>query len=228
MGRTRGRPRGGWVSPEERKPALILIRERHRLLAKYAAMGMTRNEIATIMDYSPERVGQLLNDPAMQELVVQFRDHPDVVQATAVDTIAATKSSIAKSMLRAALSIEDTLNYYEDSGERMPIRDAAKIFELFADRSGVPKHSTQTVKHDFASALEEAVARSNKAKLIDAKVSPQVDSRQRGGAIPTPPLAPPRPTLTVLSSGPTLEDGGEREPEFSTPLVPAPKFDRRF
>lgn len=169
--RARGRPKGGYLPDTERKPALQRIKERHRLLAKFVAAGLTRNEIAARLDMTPERVGQLTLDPAMQNLIAQLRDHPHVTEMTGMDEISLLRSVSLQNALRSALAMQDTLNYYEDADEKVPVNESAKIFELSADRVGFGKHSTNiNVNVDFAAQLDRAIDRSRSVRTIS--VSP--------------------------------------------------------
>lgn len=166
MTRTRGRPKGGYIPDAERKPALQRIKERHRLLAKFVAAGLTRNEVAARMDMCPERVGQLMLDPAMQNLIAGLRDSSDVKLMNGMDEIALMRSISIQNTLRAALAMQDTLNYYEDADEKMPLRESAKIFELSADRIGFGKHTHNTnVNIDFAAQLDLAIDRSRSVRV---------------------------------------------------------------
>jgi len=200
MTRARGRPKGGYIPDSERKPALQRIKERHRLLAKFVAAGLTRNEVAMRMDMTPERVGQLMLDPAMQNLIVQLRDHPHVMEMTGMDEIALLRSVTIQNSLRAALALQDNLNYYEDADERMPVSAAAKIFELSADRVGFGKHTHNTnVNIDFAAQLDLAIDRSRSVRTISGKsteAGPQLSLVDSGGGEErrgdAPPLSPQR------------------------------------
>lgn len=172
MTRLRGRPKGGYIPDTERKPALQRIKERHRLLAKFVAAGLTRNEVAARMDMSPERVGQLMLDPAMQNLIVQLRQDSNVMAMTGMDEIAVLRSVSLQNAMRAALAMQENLNYYEDADERMPVSAAAKIFELSADRVGFGRHATNiNVNVDFAAQLDRAIDRSRAVRTIDASPS---------------------------------------------------------
>ncbi len=167
--RTRGRPKGGYIPDSERKPALQRIKERHRLLAKFVAAGLTRNEVAARMDMCPERVGQLMLDPAMQNLIVSMRNNPHVMEMTGMDEIATLRSLSVQNAMRAALALQDNLNYYEDADERMPVSAAAKIFELSADRIGFGRHATNiNVNVDFAAQLDRAIDRSKAVRTISS------------------------------------------------------------
>jgi hypothetical protein len=177
------------------------IKERHRLLAKYIAAGLTRNEIAARLDYTPERVGQLSLDPAMQNLVAQFRNHDHVREMAGFDEIALLRSVSVQNALRSAMAMQDTLNYYEDADERMPVRESAKIFELSADRVGFGKHATNiNVNVDFAAQLDQAIDRSRSAKLVSGKLSSPDPSRE-GGAGAATHTPPPAPQLSAPQEG---------------------------
>ena len=178
MSRARGRPKGGYIPDQERKPALQRIKERHRLLAKFVAAGLTRNEVAARMDMCPERVGQLMLDPAMQNLIAGMREHPHVALMNGMDEIALLRSVSTQNALRAALAMQDTLNYYEEADEKVPVRESAKIFELSADRIGFGKHSTNiNVNVDFAAQLDRAIDRSRQVRTISPdRVTPKLAS----------------------------------------------------
>lgn len=215
--RTRGRPRSGYLPDAERRPALQRIKERHRLLAKYVAAGLTRNEVAARMDMTPERVGQLMLDPAMQNLITQLREDPQVQEMNGFGDLDLLHRLSAHNATRAAMAMRDALDYYEDADEKMPVRESAKIFELSADRIGFGKHTHNTnVNIDFAAQLDIAIDQSRKAKLLSSGAHLKVVSaegsatRLEGGArAPCPvSLAPP-----LLS-----------EPD---PPLPS-KIDRRF
>ena len=200
MSRVRGRPKGGYIPDSERKPALQRIKERHRLLAKFVAAGLTRNEVAARLDMTPERVGQLMLDPAMQNLVAQFRDHPDVTYMTGMDEIALIRSITAQNTLRAALAMQDTLNYYEDADEKVPVRESAKIFELGSDRIGFGKHVTNTnINVDFAAQLDRAIDASRRVRTINAS-----------------------PSLTLVPPSPVKPNARDEEGQESRGEVPAP------
>lgn len=171
--RKRGRPEGGYLPDAQRKPALQRIKERHRLIAKFIAAGLTRNEIAARLDMTPERVGQLSLDPAMQNLITQFRDHPHVLDMTGMDEIALLRSLAVQNALRSAMAMRDSLDYYEDADEKMPVRESSRIFELSSDRVGFGKHTHNTnVNIDFAAQLDLAIDRSRAARTISVKADP--------------------------------------------------------
>ncbi len=91
---------------------------------------------------------------------------------TGMDEIATLRSISMQNAMRAALALQENLNYYEDADERMPVSAAAKIFELSADRIGFGKHTHNTnVNIDFAAQLDLAIDRSRSVRTIDARPS---------------------------------------------------------
>ncbi len=218
MGRARGRPKGGYLPDSERKPALQRIKERHRLLAKYVAGGLTRYEVAARMDMCPERVGQLMLDPAMQNLIAGFRDHQHVREMAGLNELDLLRNISIHNATRAAMAMRDSLDYYEDADERMPVRESAKIFEIAADRVGFGKHSTNlNVNVDFAAQLDQAIDRSRSARTISAK------------ALPMPSTQPHRlPALVegVTTVAPSTELVGGTRGQESRGEVPAPSTRR--
>ena len=125
---------------------------------------------------TPERVGQLTLDPAMQELIASFRDHEHVRAMTGMNEIELLRNISIQNALRSAMAMSDSLNYYEDADEKMPVRESAKIFELASDRVGFGKHVTNTnVNIDFAAQLDLAIDRSRNMRTISAfEAKPQV------------------------------------------------------
>lgn len=203
--RTRGRPKGPW-EPQP-KATLALIKERHHTVARMFAVGQTRNVIAALTGYTPERIGQLYHDPAMQELIAQYRNSPEIQDHNGISVTDLTKRIMERNMLRAAMQHSDTLTYYEEADERMPVRDSTRILEASADRVGLGKHATQTVVHDFATQLDLAIERSRSARVVGNS---------------------PRPLVLVEgTSGPSTPLGrGERGKDLVH--VPSPSLDRRF
>lgn len=205
MTRLRGRPKGGYLPDAERKPALQRIKERHRLLAKFVAAGLTRNEIAARLDMTPERVGQLTLDPAMQQLISEFRSHEHVLAMTGMDEIALLRNVSVQNALRSALAIQDNLNYYEDADERMPISAAAKIFELSADRIGFGKHTHNTnINIDFAAQLDQAIDRSRAVRTVNSRALPSPPVQLGDGVEGERHEAPRSPSVTRRVSAENL------------------------
>jgi hypothetical protein len=137
----------------------------------------------------------------MQNLVAQFRNHDHVREMAGFDEIALLRNVSVQNALRSAMAMQDTLNYYEDADERMPVRESAKIFELSADRVGFGKHATNiNVNVDFAAQLDQAIDRSRSAKLVSGKLS-SPDSSREGGAGAATHTPPPAPQLSAPQEG---------------------------
>jgi hypothetical protein len=68
------------------------LRDSHHMIARLRASGLRGYQIAERMGYSSVRVNDLLNSPAMEELVAQYRAKVDEAMAavqTACDTLQA-------------------------------------------------------------------------------------------------------------------------------------------
>lgn len=197
--RTRGRPKGGWIPDEQRKPALARIRERHRWIAELLACGMTRNEVADLVGMTPERVGQLYNDPAMQELIAQYRSSEGVADAKGLIDLAFARKHVLRNMNRAIIHHSLRLDMAEEMGEPLTIREATQIAEFGADRIGFGKHATNiNVNVDFASQLDRALDASRKAKVINGSTPRLVALPEGEGPVPD---SVPSPSVSPAGAG---------------------------
>jgi hypothetical protein len=172
------------------------LRDSHHMIARLRASGLRGFQIAERMGYSAVRVNDLLNSPAMEELVAQYRAKVD---ESFVENTDAFFSLATSNMLAAERHIRDQIDQLDEAGELLPVRTALAISRDAADRFGYGKKSQQTnINVDFASALEKAIARSGKGPTIE------------GASTSTPPVerkAPPLP---------------RSEPRLSPPSASAP------
>jgi hypothetical protein len=169
------------------------IRARHKTIAKLAAMGYTRTQIAWEMEMTPERVGQLLNFPAMENLIAFYQSDPELIdkRSTSIDRFISLGKKASERVAELCIDILDQV-------QSDPVPHSAKIVrigEFMADRVGLGKHVTNhNIQHDFSTQLDMAIAASNKAKVIEAVVeragSPTL-SPVLGGDRVVPQLSPP-------------------------------------
>lgn len=214
--RGQGRPKGGWIDDKERKPVVARIRERHRHIAELFARGLTRNEVASIVCMTPERVGQFYNDPAFQELIAQYRLTVEAQAARGLDLIALQREQMIHNNQRALSHVAQRLDEAEEAGESVPLNLSLRAIEIFSDRIGLGKHTTQTKVYDFASELE--TRRITRMKTIEAKVVPRSSPSLLQGGVSASPSTPP-----TNSSG----DGSGRELEPVASPGSAPSLRRR-
>ena len=148
------------------------FRESHHAVARMVAAGMSERMIQDYTGYTHRRLRILLADVAFNDLIDWYKARIDPLWNFEDDIYRKLSRS---NMLRAEFGIADTLDYVEEQGERVPLMQLNKLSQDRADRMGYGKHSTVHHNHDFASALDKAIARSGKGeevKLID--VSPSV------------------------------------------------------
>jgi len=176
------------------------LRDSHHMIARLRASGLRGYQIAARMGYSSVRVNDLLNSPAMEELVAQYRTKVDESFIENVDSFFELATS---NMMAAERHIRDQIDALDEAGELLPVRTALAISRDAADRFGYGKKTQQTnINVDFASALEKAIARSGKGPVIEG-------STTQGG--PPPPASPPAP----------------RAVEYVSPTAPPPLLRRR-
>jgi hypothetical protein len=145
------------------------LRSSHHEIARLSAQGFTGVEVAGLTGYTKERVGQLLNSPAMVELVAIYRERRADAQQEQFDAYLMLKTN---NMIAAERHIADHIADLDDSNELLPVKTALAISADGADRTGYGKRQTVNVNHDFAAALEKAIARSG--KIVDVTPTPSV------------------------------------------------------
>jgi hypothetical protein len=136
------------------------LRDSHHRIARLAAAGLRKHEIADKTGYSYTRVVQLLAAPAMLELVARYRTKVDAAFEISQDEY---YSSLLRTRVKANRQIEDRLDEAEEKGLGLALRDLVAIRADADDRVGFTKKQTNfNVNADFASALEKAIERSGK------------------------------------------------------------------
>lgn len=142
-------------------------RDSHHRLAEMFAMGCTPAMVRRQTGLSMRRLSTYLADPTFQELIAAKSARAAEKLELAGD--AYIDSAIAN-MLAAEQQITDHLDDAREAGELLPINILDKISQGRADRFGYAKNSKLEVTHDFATALDKAIARSGKAKLIEGEL----------------------------------------------------------
>ncbi len=171
------------------------LRDSHHMIARLRATGLRGFQIAERMGYSAVRVNDLLNSPAMEELVAQYRLKVD---ETFVENTDAFFSLATSNMLAAERHIRDQIDQLDAAGELLPVRTALAISRDAADRFGYGKKTQQTnINVDFAANLERTLARSKGATIEgQASSSDPLPSNspplpRSGKQEPNPPVASP-------------------------------------
>lgn len=178
------------------------FRESHHALARMLAAGMTQALITQRTGYSRRRITILLGDPSFNELIAVYTKR---IEEKWDENLDAYLDLGMANMIRAESQIAEHLDKSEDTGELLPVGVLDRISQGRADRFGYSKHSVIHNTHDFASALDRAIARSGKAepKQIEARAEPAalnqpqplLTSPEREEA---PPLSPARSFARVL------------------------------
>jgi len=174
------------------------FRDSHHMIARLRASGLRGYQIAERMGYSPVRVNDLLNSPAMEELVAKYRVKVDEAFVENTDAFFSLATS---NMLAAERHIRDQIDQLDEAGELLPVRTALAISRDAADRFGYGKKSQQTnINVDFASALEKAIARSGKGTAIEGTAS---STSSVGVSPPLPQSEPRRVASPLVASAPS-------------------------
>lgn len=172
--------------------SIARLRASHHNIARLIAWGMSNKQAAAYTGYTPERVGQLVGAPAMQELIASYKEKIEPKQEEAIDTFLLLK---AQNMIAAERHIADQFDALDEAGELMPVKTALAVSADGADRLGYAKRTQVTVNHEFANALDKAIARSK--KVIDATPAAAIEPPRH---VPPPVLSDverPQQTITV-------------------------------
>lgn len=138
------------------------IRDSHHMVCRLMASGLKLWEIASRTGFSVTRLSVLSKDPAIIDLVAHYRNLITEDWREEMDSI--TEDNLAAIRLSSRM-IRDKLEDADESGEEVPLKTLVAIKADAADRFGYGKKTHQTnLNVDFARLLEEARARSNKAK----------------------------------------------------------------
>jgi outer membrane receptor for Fe3+-dicitrate len=141
------------------------IRDSHHTVARLFASGMRNHEVAAAVGYSQTRISLLRSSPAMVELVERYRADETTAWKETRDEY---YSTIHAAGAKAWRQINDQLDAADEADEPLPLQRLLAIADSSADRVGYNKKSTTVnINVDFASRLEQAIARSAKVKLID-------------------------------------------------------------
>lgn len=175
------------------------LKASHHNVARLHAWGMDNKEVAAHTGYTPERISQLVNAPAMQELIASYRARLEEKQEENIDAYLSLK---AQNMIAAERHIADAIAVADEEGELLPIKTALAISADGADRLGYSKRSQVTVNHEFANALDKAIARSKKVIDVTPSAACNEPPQQAQAFLP----------VTVSPSTPTRNAESEQRP----------------
>ena len=165
------------------------FRESHHAVAEMFAIGMTPSMIRQKTGYSTRRLTLLWSDPTFQELIAIKSKRREEIVAEATDTFVTLWTG---AMIKAARQLNDKLDEADDSGELLPTRELISVISDAADRFGYSKHSTVRVEHDFAAALDRAIAVPQQIEGTATEITPPLVLEHTQGP-PTPPAPRPAP-----------------------------------
>lgn len=139
-------------APVTSVPVLQKLRAIHHRQAVLVAEGRTNNEVAAIVGSTPQRISQLKNDPAFQNLVSYYQDQ--IITAQLEDGARLKDKLVDLS----EMAVDEMRERMEDDSKRqaMPVGEVRKIAEFGLDRTVLPPKSTtsittqpQTITLDF-------------------------------------------------------------------------------
>lgn len=182
-------------------PAYVRFRESHHAVARWFAQGLTMSMVCERTGYTRRRLNLLLADPTFQDLVATY--HAEIEERVRKD-IDVYDDLQRRNMIRAEHLIADRL---DDEEEPLSVSILDRISQGRADRTGYSKHSTVKHEHSFADALDRAIERSGRAKVIDHEPPKQLAVIE----------ARPPPDVNLAPASPTTVAAGPR-PSFATIL----------
>jgi hypothetical protein len=102
------------------------LRDRHHMLARCLAQGMSESEAAAVTGYTNARISVLKENPAFEDLVAMYKAHVDVAFA-----------NVQERMASLALDAVDELHTrLEETPEEFDVGDLIDVTKLTADRTG--------------------------------------------------------------------------------------------
>lgn len=139
------------------------------------ASGMTPSMIRQRTGVSQRRLTLFLGDPSFNELISIYAKKIGEAWDRNIDAYLDLGIS---NMLKAEAQIADHFEAAEDSNELLPLKILDTISQGRADRFGYSKHTIHHHEHDFAAALDKAIARSGKGaeiRQIEGRAEPPAE-----------------------------------------------------
>lgn len=117
-------------------PATKRLRTIHLRIAQHVAMGRSNEEVARICNITSERVRQLQNDPAFNELVAYYCEQISEV------TIEAGQRVQEKLLDIAELALDSLHEQLEIGADKISVSERRQIAQMALDRTVAPPKST--------------------------------------------------------------------------------------
>lgn len=155
------------LRPPRPPPQIVQLRDSHHWVAKLLVAGMSVTEVAQATGYSMNRVMQLKQVPAFQQLMASYRNLTDEDYRNIIKDYLQIKAS---NKLKAERMIADKLDKADEEGDLPPTRELISISRE-QDRST----NIQVNVGDFATQLDRASRESK--KVIDATPVPSLKRR---------------------------------------------------
>lgn len=150
------------LRPPRPAPVVMRFRDSHHRVARLLAFGMSVTEVAEATGYSMNRVMQLKQVPAFQQLMSDYRTN--VVDDEFRKTVKDYNTLVLDDQFKAERMIADRLDEADeaiDSDDRIPLRDLISISRR-QDRTT----NIQVNVGDFATQLDRSIRESR--KVIEA------------------------------------------------------------
>ena len=142
------------------RAGLATLRDSHHNIARHLASGLSLVDTASLTGYSVQRLSNLRQDPAMQELIAHYRG---IITEGWVESVDAHQTLAMSNMRKAERMIADKLDEADLVGDTLPTRDLIAIASDRMDRFGYSKKTANlNVNIDFAARLEAAISRTKK------------------------------------------------------------------
>jgi hypothetical protein len=142
------------LRPARPAPVVAKFRDTHHWVARHLAAGLTVTEVANATGYSMNRVMQLKQVPAFQELVASYRSLVDDGYKGVVIDYATLKLA---NRMKAERQLSEKLDESDENGELLSTRELISI-----SRETDRNTNIQVNIGDFATQLDRASTRSNK------------------------------------------------------------------
>jgi len=125
--------------PRVGPPVLQRIRQIHHLMARHIAAGKSLVEVASAVNYTAQRVGDLCRDPNFANLVAHYTDILEDSQVDKMEKFRAMQMDIAD------LAQEEILSRLEDPKkiQKLPVAELRALSGSALDRVGLPTMGAQ-------------------------------------------------------------------------------------
>lgn len=148
------------LRPPRPAPVVMRFRDSHHRVARLLAFGLSVTEVAEATGYSMNRIMQLKQVPAFQQLMSDYKTN--IVDEEYKQVVKDYNAVVLDNQLKAERQIADRLDDADEGGEPLPLPHLISISRR-QDRAGV---NVQVNVGDFATQLDRSIRESR--KVIDA------------------------------------------------------------